>query len=109
MHAHPESNGTGDGSRDDGLDAFNALPAEVAAARLLECLAVPRWAREIATGRPYDSTPAELAVLDDFFGQFGPDQRGDAYGPERPAGPGATPLDHAIARSGRDPAWTATR
>ena len=62
MHAHPESNGTGDGSRDDGLDAFNALPADVAAARLLECLAVPRWAREIATGRPYGSVPALRAA-----------------------------------------------
>ena len=73
MHAQPESNGTDDGSRDDALDAFDALPAEVAAARLLECLAVPRWAREIATGRPYGSvaalreaaTAAGLAMTDD--------------------------------------------
>jgi len=75
----------------------------------IEEMVVHGWDLARAIDRPYESTPAELAVLDDFFGQFGPDQRGDAYGPERPAGPGATPLDHAIARSGRDPAWTATR
>jgi hypothetical protein len=59
-----------------------------------------------AIEHPYESTPTELAVLDDFFGQFGPDQRGDAYGPERDAGGAASPLDRAIARSGRDPEWS---
>ena len=54
MHVHGE---TGDA----GLDAFNDLPAEAAEARLLECLAVPRWARTLADGRPY---PARQALLD---------------------------------------------
>jgi len=85
------------------------MPADSVAVVAIEEMVVHGWDLARAIDRPYESTPAELAVLDDFFGQFGPDQRGDAYGPERPAGPGATPLDHAIARSGRDPAWTATR
>jgi 2-oxo-4-hydroxy-4-carboxy-5-ureidoimidazoline decarboxylase len=39
--------------------AFNALPAEEATRQLLTCLAVPRWAQEVADGRPY----ADLAAL----------------------------------------------
>jgi 2-oxo-4-hydroxy-4-carboxy-5-ureidoimidazoline decarboxylase len=56
-----------------GLTAFNGLPADAAEARLLECLAVPRWAAEVAAGRPYPSvaalrdaaTAAGLAMTDD--------------------------------------------
>lgn len=33
--------------------AFDTLPHDEATARLLSCLAVPRWAEEVATGRPY--------------------------------------------------------
>jgi 2-oxo-4-hydroxy-4-carboxy-5-ureidoimidazoline decarboxylase len=66
MHAHLETG-------DPGLDAFNDLPADVAEARLLECLAVPRWAAEVAAGRPYPNvgaladaaTAAGLATTDD--------------------------------------------
>jgi len=39
--------------------AFNALPAEEATRQLLTCLAVPRWAQEVADGRPY----ADMAAL----------------------------------------------
>ena len=103
MHAHRETNGThrgtdepGGGSgapADAGLAAFNALPADVAAARLLECLAVPRWAAEIATGRPYPSvaalrdaaTAAGLAMTDDEVVEAL--SRHPRIG-ERPAGPG---------------------
>lgn len=53
MHAHLE---TGDA----GLDAFNDLPGDAAEARLLECLAVPRWAGTVAAGRPYQSRQALL-------------------------------------------------
>ena len=109
MHAHPTGNGTGDGTGkgtgagggagtgegtgDAGLDAFNALPADVAAARLLECLAVPRWAAEVAAGRPYPSaaalrdaaTAAGLAMTDDEVVEAL--SRHPRIG-ERPAGPG---------------------
>jgi 2-oxo-4-hydroxy-4-carboxy-5-ureidoimidazoline decarboxylase len=43
-----------------GLDEFNALPADAAERELLACNAAPRFAREVAAGRPYRS-PAELA------------------------------------------------
>ena len=39
--------------------AFNALPAAEATRQLLTCLAVPRWAQEVADGRPY----ADMAAL----------------------------------------------
>jgi 2-oxo-4-hydroxy-4-carboxy-5-ureidoimidazoline decarboxylase len=35
------------------VDGFNALPAAEATRRLLTCLNVPRWAAEVAGGRPY--------------------------------------------------------
>jgi len=38
----------------DGIPAFNAAPADEARQLLLVCLDVPRWADEIAAGRPYD-------------------------------------------------------
>jgi 2-oxo-4-hydroxy-4-carboxy-5-ureidoimidazoline decarboxylase len=43
------------------VDGFNALPAAEATRRLLTCLAVPRWAAEVAAGRPYTDL-AELVA-----------------------------------------------
>ena len=37
---------------------FNTLPTPEATARLLTCLAVPRWAAEVVDGRPYDTLAA---------------------------------------------------
>jgi 2-oxo-4-hydroxy-4-carboxy-5-ureidoimidazoline decarboxylase len=42
------------------LAEFNALPAGVAERELAACNAAPRFARDVAAGRPYP-TPAELA------------------------------------------------
>ena len=82
------------------------MPADSVAVVAIEELVVHGWDLARATGRPYGATPAELAVIDDFFGQFGPDQRGDTYGPECDAGGTASAMDRAIARSGRDPEWS---
>ncbi len=35
------------------VEAFDTLPRDEARARLLSCLAVPRWADEVLAGRPY--------------------------------------------------------
>jgi 2-oxo-4-hydroxy-4-carboxy-5-ureidoimidazoline decarboxylase len=40
---------------------FNVLPSEAAERRLLACFASPRWARQVAAGRPYADL---LALLD---------------------------------------------
>jgi 2-oxo-4-hydroxy-4-carboxy-5-ureidoimidazoline decarboxylase len=45
---------------DGTLAGFNALPAEAAERALLACNAAPRFAREVAAGRPYRSD-ADLA------------------------------------------------
>jgi 2-oxo-4-hydroxy-4-carboxy-5-ureidoimidazoline decarboxylase len=44
---------------DISVDGFNALPEAEATERLLACLSVPRWAAEVAGGRPY----ADYAAL----------------------------------------------
>ena len=51
------------------LDEFNSLPEAAARERLLACCAAPRWAGEVAAGRPYPSTgalheAAEAALTD---------------------------------------------
>lgn len=43
------------------VDGFNALSEAAATERLLTCLAVPRWAKEVAAGRPY-ADPAALTA-----------------------------------------------
>jgi 2-oxo-4-hydroxy-4-carboxy-5-ureidoimidazoline decarboxylase len=40
------------------VSRFNALPEAEATRRLLSCLAVPRWAAEVAGGRPYPDLAA---------------------------------------------------
>jgi len=82
------------------------MPADSVAVVAIEELVIHGWDLARAIGHPYVATPAELGVVDDFFGQFGPDQRGAAYGPERAVNAAAPPLGHAIARSGRDPDWS---
>ncbi|WP_433272940.1 2-oxo-4-hydroxy-4-carboxy-5-ureidoimidazoline decarboxylase [Pseudonocardia xinjiangensis] len=51
------------------LHTFNALPLPEAERTLLTCCSAPRWARAVATGRPYASTTAlhtaAAAALDD--------------------------------------------
>jgi 2-oxo-4-hydroxy-4-carboxy-5-ureidoimidazoline decarboxylase len=46
------------------LDAFNDLPVEEVTARLLTCLAVPRWAADVVASRPYPTWTALRARAD---------------------------------------------
>ena len=85
------------------------MPADSVAVVAIEELVVHGWDLARATGQAFECTPAELAVVDDFFSQFGPEQRGGAYGPARAVGGSESHLDRVIAESGRDPAWSATR
>ena len=82
------------------------LPADAVAVIAIEELIVHGWDLARATGQAYECTASELAAVDEFFGQFGPEQRGGAYEPAREAGVSASHLDRVIAESGRDPAWT---
>ena len=85
------------------------MPADSVAVVAIEELVVHGWDLARATGQAFECTPAELAVVDDFFGQFGPEQRGGAYGPALAVDGSASHLDRVIAESGRDLAWSATR
>jgi len=46
------------------VDSFNALPEAAARRALLACCAAPRWAGEVAAGRPYRSAEALHAAAD---------------------------------------------
>ena len=55
-------------STDVSVDDFNALPEAEATRRLLTCLAVPRWATEVAGGRPYPDLAALTKAYRERFG-----------------------------------------
>jgi uncharacterized protein (TIGR03086 family) len=82
------------------------MPAEAAFAVALEELVVHGWDLARATRQPYDAADDDLEVVRSFFAQFGPEMRGDAYGPEVAGVDPATELDRLIAVSGRDPNWS---
>ncbi len=44
------------------LETFNAVDPAAARALLLTCAAVPRWAEEVAAGRPYPDVDSALAA-----------------------------------------------
>jgi 2-oxo-4-hydroxy-4-carboxy-5-ureidoimidazoline decarboxylase len=48
----------------DEIAGFNAAPPEVAERELLACCRSPRWARQLAAGRPYPDPAALLAAAD---------------------------------------------
>lgn len=48
----------------DPVELFNGLPAEQAEADLLACCAVPRWAAEVTSLRPYPGRSELLSVAD---------------------------------------------
>jgi 2-oxo-4-hydroxy-4-carboxy-5-ureidoimidazoline decarboxylase len=54
-----------DPARSARLDAFNAWPAEQAERELLACCTCPRWAAEVASGRPYRTADEILARSDE--------------------------------------------
>jgi 2-oxo-4-hydroxy-4-carboxy-5-ureidoimidazoline decarboxylase len=52
------------------VDGFNALPEAEATRRLLTCLNVPRWADEVAGGRPYPDFGALSATAEKSAAQL---------------------------------------
>jgi uncharacterized protein (TIGR03086 family) len=83
-----------------------SMPADSVAVVAVEELVIHGWDLARAVDVPYAATPEELAVIAEFFAQFGPGQRGDAYGPALAPAGDASLLDRAIAESGRDAAWS---
>jgi 2-oxo-4-hydroxy-4-carboxy-5-ureidoimidazoline decarboxylase len=58
---------------DVSVDGFNALPDAEATRRLLTCLRVPRWAAEVAGGRPYADYAALTAQAEASAAQLSDD------------------------------------
>ena len=56
------------------VDGFNALPDAEATRRLLNCLNVPRWATEVASGRRYADFAALAAQAEASAAQLSDDE-----------------------------------
>lgn len=58
---------------DISVDGFNAIPEAEATQRLLSCLSVPRWAAEVAGGRPYADYAALVAKAESSAAELSDD------------------------------------
>jgi 2-oxo-4-hydroxy-4-carboxy-5-ureidoimidazoline decarboxylase len=67
-----------DTGTDISVDGFNTLPHAEATRRLLTCLNVPRWADEVAGGRPYADYAALVARAGASAAQLSETELGDA-------------------------------
>ncbi len=56
----------------DGLAGFNSLAGDAAERRLLECFAGPRWAAQVAAGRPYADLKALFDAAEAAFSSLTP-------------------------------------
>jgi 2-oxo-4-hydroxy-4-carboxy-5-ureidoimidazoline decarboxylase len=63
---------------DISVDGFNALPETEATQRLLTCLSVPRWAAEVAGGRPYVDYAALIVQAESSAAELSDDDLSDA-------------------------------
>ncbi len=83
------------------------LPGETVVAMLVGDLVLHGWDLAVATGRPYDPDPAAVAMTGEFLGAFGEQGRAQGlFGDPVPVPADAPALTRAVARSGRDPAWS---
>lgn len=83
------------------------LPASIMGLVALNEVAVHGWDLATATGQPYRLDPATIDTLTPFIAQDADDQaaREGIYAPPVQPGPNATPQDHLLALTGRNPDW----
>ena len=79
-----------------GLDRWNELPQEEAAADLLAVCHSRRWAEAVAAGRPYAGLAALQAAADEVWTGLGPDDWLEAFAAHPRIGEGG----------GSSPAWS---
>lgn len=88
-----------------GLDGDVDLRGPLAARRAAEIipleLVVHGWDIATATGRPFAIDDGTVLALLAAAAEIVPSRRGKAFGPERPAPDGATPLERLLAFTGR--------
>lgn len=86
------------------------LPGEVANAVAVAEVVVHGWDLARAIGRPFEADEEHVAAVSAFYGSFPDEARSlepdAAFGPVVHVGDDASPLDRALALSGRDPDWS---
>ncbi len=89
-------------TRAGGID----MPGEIGGIVALEEVVVHGWDLARATDQPYTASDDHLETVLGFFASFPDEARGEAYGPPVAPPEGASLLDQAVAKAGRDPGWS---
>lgn len=84
--------------------AFNTLAASQAHSLLMACLNVPRWADDVASGRPYSTHEAALAAADDAAAELSEDELATALAGHPRIGEQAGSPEHQSEMSEREQA-----
>ncbi|MFC5011508.1 2-oxo-4-hydroxy-4-carboxy-5-ureidoimidazoline decarboxylase [Nocardioides plantarum] len=89
------------------LTDFNAESHDDAVARLAPCVAIGRWAEDLATGRPYDDVAAVVAASQAHAATWTPSEVETALAGhprigERPTAPGAQAVMSSREQAGVD-------
>ncbi|NPD03154.1 TIGR03086 family protein [Nocardioides sp. zg-1308] len=84
------------------------LPGQVAGLVALDEVVLHGWDLARATGQTYDCDDATAEACMAFVGGFAEGGTPGLFGPSVPAAPGASAFEQVLARSGRDPQWSAT-
>ncbi|MGN9811231.1 TIGR03086 family metal-binding protein [Micromonospora sp. BQ11] len=85
------------------------MPQPVVGGMALLDLTVHGWDLAAATGQPYEPAPEVLGALHDLVEQLGPQARKmGVFAEPVPASPDLPDVDRLLARTGRDPVWSAT-
>jgi uncharacterized protein (TIGR03086 family) len=92
----------------DALAGGVTLPAPIMGLVALNEVAVHGWDLASATGQPYTLDPVTVQILTAFTGQDADDQaaREGIYAPVVTIPASASPQDHLLALTGRNPAWS---
>lgn len=93
----------------EGVSLGMGLPQPVVGQLVLLDLILHPWDLAMATGQDYRPSPDAVADLHAMVDRMGPTAREmKVFGPELPIPPGAGEFEALLARTGRDPMWTAT-
>ncbi len=90
------------------LESLNALPDELAREQMLACCSSPRWAAEVASGRPYASVDEVIARSDRSVARLAQEDLADALAGHPRIGdrPGAAAAGGTNAREGAAAGWS---
>lgn len=81
------------------------MPGEVVGLVALDELVVHGWDIAAATDQPFEALAHEIEAAMRFVSSFGAPRDGRLFGPIVAVADHATPLDHLLGLTGRDPSW----